>query len=75
MSMRWPKNGERFTFQGMARTNNGDSPGKVLMMGSVSQFPWYDSMYFDATCPPIIGLEKREFLAHDFKENRAKMLV
>ena len=33
------KNGERFTFKGMARTNNGDSLGKVLMMGSVSRFP------------------------------------
>jgi hypothetical protein len=31
-------------------------------------------MYFDATCLSIIGLEKGEFLAHDFRENRAKMV-
>jgi hypothetical protein len=39
VAMRWSKNGERFTFKGMVRTNNGDSLGQVLMMGSVSRFP------------------------------------
>ncbi|HXM50083.1 MAG TPA: hypothetical protein VN956_19740 [Pyrinomonadaceae bacterium] len=33
------KNGERFTFKWMVRTNNGDSLGQVLVMGSVSRFP------------------------------------
>ena len=33
------KNGERFTFKWMVRTNNGDSLGQVLVMGSVSWFP------------------------------------
>jgi len=39
MPMDIPKNSERLAFERMAGTDNGDSFGEVLMMGSVSYVP------------------------------------
>jgi len=39
MTMDIPKNSERLAFERMAGTDNGDSRGEVVMMGSVSYVP------------------------------------
>jgi hypothetical protein len=45
----------------------------VQTQKAVSYIPLLGARYFDATPPLDIGLEIREFLAHDSRENRARM--
>jgi len=57
MPMDVPKNSERLAFEGMAGTDNGDSLGEVVMMGSVSYVP---SIRFPTTsCRPACACGSR----------------
>ena len=64
VAMRWSKNGEGFTSKWIARTNNGDSLGQVLMIVSVSRFLLIPSRVTWSSVPWRTTLTSRESAVH-----------